>query len=612
MQLTLFPAGLTRAQYEAGNAALCALPAAKDPRVSQAINGDWSLGFGYALGAPGAEQLGLGLLVEADGQLYRIDSVERGSGKDGDWLSVQALHLVYDLRDRIITNIETAEMTPGGINQRIALQQVLSGSDFTDGVIDTDIVLDYLDILQKDAMWAIKEQVLPLWGGELRPDNWTIDIRKQMGADRGVHLRHGKNIRGVKLSESLDGVVTRLHILGYRNANIESINDGKDYIDSPYINNYPTIREGMVTFPDDDLPADLLSKGQEYLATVDTPRTRLTVDLAQVMASEQYAQYRDLERVALGDTVTVFNERLGVNVTARVQSREYDPTTGENLRVELGNDSRNLYAAIASAKQAAEIVKMISDRKGNLRAEMLRGVLDLLTTQLMASGSFSDAQVIEGKGILFENTNTESPDYGAMYLGPGIFAIANEKNEAGSWVWRTFGTAQGFYGSELMAGTVTTGKLAADVGAELNISSNEAITSTVGALDSLSTQVTQSNNGMLLQIQTLESLAENNRYYIYAGLLFVETDGTERYGVALGTNLTTYEDESGRTLLEKAGVSATFEGSLLAFWQNSEIVAYLSDNQLHILRANILDAIYMGPWLMDAKHGFSLKYVGEA
>jgi len=92
----------------------------------------------------------------------------------------------------------------------------------------------------------------------------------------------------------------------------------------------------------------------------------------------------------------------------------------------------------------------------------------------------------------------------------------------------------------------------------------------------------------------------------------VETDGTERYGVALGTNLTTYEDESGRTLLEKAGVSATFEGSLLAFWQNSEIVAYLSDNQLYILRANILDAIYMGPWLMDAKHGFSLKYVGEA
>lgn len=452
--LTLHPAGLTRAQFEAGQSALCALPYALAPSVSQKINGDWSLDFAYPIGKPGADQLALNMLVLADGQLYRIEEITRHSGREGDRLEVNALHLVYDLRNRMITNIETAETTPGGINQRTALQQVLNGSDFTDGVIDTDIVLDYLDILQKDALWAIKEQVLALWGGELQPDNWTIHIRKQMGADRGVHLRYGKNIKGVKYSETMDGVITRLHILGYRGANIESINGGKDYIDSPHVHLYAGVREGLVTFADDDLPGDLMRKGVAYLGTVDSPRIKLSVDLAAVMTSEQYRHYKDLERVGLGDTVVLYHRRLGIHINARVQSREYNPVTGENHKVELGNDNRNLYTSIASMHQAAELIKMIVDRNGHLRGENIRGVIDLLTTQLMASGSYSNAQVVKGKGALFENTDESSPDYGAMYIGPGIFAIANSKTQDGSWDWRTFGTGQGFVGSEMVAGSV--------------------------------------------------------------------------------------------------------------------------------------------------------------
>ena len=481
MHLMLYPAKLTKAQFEAGAAALCALPYAIQPRVSQAINGDWSLSFQYPLsGSTGADLLALDMLILADDQLYRVEDKERGSGRDSERCTIRAVHLMYDLRNRAIENIETAELTPGGVNQEIALEQVLNGSAFSAGTVDTDIVLDYLDILQKDVMWAIKEQILPQWGGELLPDNWTLNIRKQMGADRGVHLRHGKNVKGVRYSESLDGVVTRLHIKGYQNANIESINDGKDYIDSANIGLWSTPREDYVTFPDDDLPEDLLSKGTAYLATVDTPRITLSVDLAQVRTSEQYKYYKDLERVELGDTVTVYHSRLGINITARVQSREFDPVTGENYRVELGNDNRNLYSSIASLQQAADITRMIADRNGHVRGERLRGVIDLLTSRLFASGSYVNAVVNDETGILFENTNIESVDYGAMFIGPGIFAIANEKDITGQWTWRTFGTAGGFYGSELVAESVTANKLASDVGSTLEISSNMTITALVG------------------------------------------------------------------------------------------------------------------------------------
>lgn len=481
MQMKLYPGTLTPAQYAAGDGSICGLPFAVSPTVEQTINGDWSLTFEYPLRVAGAAQLALGRLVEADGQLYRIEDCER-STKNSGRLHVRALHLMYDLRDKFIVNIETSELTPGGINQRTALQQVLNGTDFTDGTIDTPILLDYLDILQKNALWAVKEQVLPLWGGELKPDNWAINILAQMGANRGVQLRYGKNLTGIKYTESLDGVVTRLHIVGYQGANIESINGGLDYIDSANIGAYPTIREGIVTFSDDDLPEDLLSKGQAYLATVDTPRIKLSVDLAAIRGSEQYKHYTDLEEVELGDTVTVYHKDLGINITARVQSRSYNPVTGDNLKITLGNDDRNLYSTIASAQQAAEIVRMITDRNSHVRGENLRGVIDLLTTQLMASGSFTNAEVRDNQGALFENTDPTSVDFGALYIGPGIFAIANTKDEAGSWIWRTFGTGQGFVGTEIIAQSITTNQLAAEVGESLDLSSNIAITSLVSSV----------------------------------------------------------------------------------------------------------------------------------
>ena len=91
------------------------------------------------------------------------------------------------------------------------------------------------------------------------------------------------------------------------------------------------------------------------------------------------------------------------------------------------------------------------------------GVINGLQNQLVASGSYATAEVIEGKGILFENTNVSSNDYGAVYIGPGILAIADEKiGSPPTWNWRTFGTGKGFTGDLLLANTVKADALIAD------------------------------------------------------------------------------------------------------------------------------------------------------
>lgn len=84
------------------------------------------------------------------------------------------------------------------------------------------------------------------WGGEILFDNHTVIINKRVGGDYGVELRYGKNIKADGLTEEIDtrNVVTRIYPKGYDGVTMS--NHG--YVDSPLINNYPTVKSATITF----------------------------------------------------------------------------------------------------------------------------------------------------------------------------------------------------------------------------------------------------------------------------------------------------------------------------------------------------------------------------
>lgn len=65
------------------------------------------------------------------------------------------------------------------------------------------------------------------------------------------------------------------------------------------------------------------------------------------------------------------------------------------------------------------------------------------------------------------------------------FMIASARMDDGAWDWRTFGTGEGFTADMLItgflsadrihAGSITANKLASDIGATLDLSSNQGI-----------------------------------------------------------------------------------------------------------------------------------------
>lgn len=87
--------------------------------------------------------------------------------------------------------------------------------------------------------------------------------------------------------------------------------------------------------------------------------------------------------------------------------------------------------------------------QGNVNASKVVGPMDLMRIWMHASENFVNAEIINGKGAIRENTNPESPYYGATYEGTGWTAFANEKDINGNWIWRIGITPRGIAGDQV-------------------------------------------------------------------------------------------------------------------------------------------------------------------
>ena len=57
--------------------------------------------------------------------------------------------------------------------------------------------------------------VIEKWGGHLYRDNWTIGVKENIGLDRGITIKYGKNSTNIEANEQWDDVVTKMLPVGY-------------------------------------------------------------------------------------------------------------------------------------------------------------------------------------------------------------------------------------------------------------------------------------------------------------------------------------------------------------------------------------------------------------
>lgn len=336
--------------------------------VEEELNGKYELTLEYPLDSRGKWQyLTEGNIIKADGQLFRIYNKQ----KTLMGIAVNARHIFYDLMDNFLEDVR-----PTGLSGMSALTYILDRTQFPHSFSATGDVggngTRYF--IRKNVVEAIlgDEGIIDRWGGEIERDNFIIRYRQARGLDRGVLVSYGKNIIGIEETINMDAVCTRMMPLGF-----DGLLLPEKYIDSPYIENYPHPKVKVVTFNDAEIESDLRAAAQAYMdeSGIDIPPVNYSIDFIELSKTEEYKNYAVLERVYMGDTVTIRHSKLGIDLKAKVIRIRKNILTNRIEEVELGSFKPNLATSIN-----APITQMKQQQEQD--KSMLQSAIDNATAQI--------------------------------------------------------------------------------------------------------------------------------------------------------------------------------------------------------------------------------------
>ena len=311
------------------------------PIITEQLNGLFNLEFDYIKSGWLSEYLLEGNIIKADGQLFRIRTVNKDN--QSNVISILAKHIWFDLE----FNNWLEDVAPTDKVGHLALKWLLDhskeGNIFTiTGDCTKTESARYVRMNPIEAIYNAENNLLTRFGGELEINNFNITLHKKRGLSTGVEIREKKNLSAAKYNVDMSSIATRIMPVG---------GDGlllpEKYIDSPIINNYPA--PFYYTF-DVDVSVDedagiteaicyqkMREAVQElYDAGIDKPTVTVSVDFVELQKTEEYKQFSSLETAHLGDTCKVYIPGLNLNLTVRIVKITKDVLNNKITNIELG------------------------------------------------------------------------------------------------------------------------------------------------------------------------------------------------------------------------------------------------------------------------------------
>lgn len=326
-------------------------------------------------------------------------------------------------------------------------------------------------------------------------DDWKTEVVRSYVASIG---KNENSIEGLKVEaqNEMQSIVKYMQDIGAGEAGIKNASDAQAKIDDDFADEMGfMLRDGYWS-------DDKYTVGQEKALYQDANKIseKLAFPISSYEISIQNLAVKDEykgEDFKLAQNIHIWDKYTGMNdygvVTKMIvypQKPTADAVTVSSDMSDVAN--RSLASILERVTEMAEQMRRnrakyeraaALSKEGKFSSDMLEGAIDVAKTQLMST--ISNWKTDEKGNIVFEAVNGEA----AMMLCGAGFMIANEKTESGEWNWRTFGTGDGFTADMIVTGqlnsnvieaqSITANKLASDVGASLDLSSNTSITQTV-------------------------------------------------------------------------------------------------------------------------------------
>lgn len=289
-------------------------------------------------------------------QAFRIDTIESTRRK----ISAKCWHVFYDSENYLIADSYVVDK-----NCNDALDHLNAATDnrspFTT-LSDVQSINSYRCI--RSSLYEAIQTVLERWGGHLVRDNFNIQVRNVIGQDNGVTIQYKKNLKEITVSYDWSEVCTKCLPVGKDGYLLDEL---YLYSDTQYSIPYTktvTFDQSYIEeedYPDESsykaaLREDLIRQCNAYLEIAQFPSINYTLNA-------------NMEKITdVGDLVEVFDERLGVAITASVLSFDYDCILGAYIQVEFGTSGPSLGDLMSGVTQ--EINTAIAENTANLTVNL--------------------------------------------------------------------------------------------------------------------------------------------------------------------------------------------------------------------------------------------------
>lgn len=444
--------------------------------VHAILNGAWEAKITHPIDADGrwkyiTEEAVIKMPSFNGDQLFRVKTAQ----KQDSGVTATLEPIFYDS----MGDCWLSDVRPTGKNGQDALDIMLAPNSKYSGLSNITRAatayyqnMNFMQALNGD----IDQSFTNRWGGEILFDNFTVIVNDRVGGDYGIELRYGKNIPQDGMGYEVDtrDVVTRIYPQAYNGYKLT----GNGYVDSPIINNYPTIKAVSMTFDnvkmrddaqeDDEENGVIICDTQEeldaaltkqceaqYDAGIDKPTVTISADMVLLQNTDQYKDIKTLEAVSLGDTIHCINTHLDITTDARVIEIEFDAVRKKVSSVVIGDFQQQYFDGLTDSAQK---IDSVINPDGSLMAEKVQGILNGIYTQLRLQSTV--AEKVNGHAFIVEDLDEDSDLYGAMVWGTQGLQLSTTRTADGrGWDWTTAITAQG-----IVANTIITGILSDKTG----------------------------------------------------------------------------------------------------------------------------------------------------
>ena len=327
-------------------------------------------------------------------QAFRINNLTKTKTK----ITAKCLHLFYDSQNLLIADSYVVDK-----NCNDALDHLNNAtSDLSPFTTLSDIQSINSYRCVRTSLYEAINVVLERWGGHLVRDNFNIQVKASIGQDNGVVVRYAKNLKDITCEENWDDVVTKLLPVGKDGLLIDGL-----YMTSAIQYDIPHTK--TVSFNQDDilqenyvdedgnfdedaynqaLMQDLLTQAYNYLQVNSVPQVNYTLKA-------------NLEKISdIGDTIEVYDERLGISLTTNLISYDYDCILGKYTELEFGNFKKKLSDLMGTITNQTQ--QIVSESSNALQVTLGKELEDA-TNQIW--GVLGNSYVIyEGDKILVVDT----------------------------------------------------------------------------------------------------------------------------------------------------------------------------------------------------------------